>query len=355
VPRKSSLLPDSYNELLSDLKGHIRSAQIKAALAVNRELILLYWQIGREILARQQNEGWGSKVIQRLARDLKQEFPDIKGFSRTNLLYMRAFAKAYPDETIVQRYAGQIPWRHNQMLLDKLKTLDERLWYAQKSLENNWSRDVLVMQIESNLFQRQGSAITNFEQTLPKPQSDLAQQMIKDPYHLDFLALTDAAQERELEQALVTHIRDFLLELGVGFAFVGNQYPIMVDEKEYRIDLLFYHYVLRCFVVIDLKMREFEPEYAGKMNFYVSAVDELMRHPDDQPTIGIILCRAKGKTTVEFALRNVNTPIGVSTHHLPAQLQENLPSVEQLEVELETVVSHLEAQSVDEISGEPQD
>ena len=343
MPRRSSLSPDDYNDFLRDLKARIRGAQVRVALAINRELVLLYWQIGRDILTQQEKEGWGAKVIQRLAQDLKQAFPEIKGFSRTNLLYMRAFAKAYPDEAIVQRIAGQIPWRLHQVLLDKLKTLEERLWYAQKTFENGWGRNVLIMQIESDLFRRQGSAITNFDRTLPKPQSDLAQQLIKDPYHFDFLVLTEAAQERDLEQALVKHIRDFLLELGVGFAFVGNQYPIVVDEKEYRIDLLFYHYVLRCFVAIDLKMHEFEPEYAGKMNFYVSAVDELMRHPDDQPTIGIILCRSKGKTIVEFALKNVSTPIGVSTHQLPIQLQESLPSVEQLEKEMEVVASQLEA------------
>lgn len=344
-----SLVPgeESYAAFLSDLKNRIRHTQIRAALAVNYELVLLYWQIGRDILTRQRQEGWGSKVIERLAKDLKREFPEIKGFSRTNLLYMRAFAEAYPDQEIVQRCAGQIPWRHNQVLLDKLNSLQERLWYAQQSLENGWSRDILVMQIESGLYQRQGGAITNFKHTLPEQQSDLAQQLLKDPYHFDFLTLGKEAQERDLERALVTHIRDFLLELGTGFSFVGSQYRLEVEGEEYFIDLLFYHLKLRCYVVIDLKMTEFRPEYSGKMNFYVSAVNLLLRHPDDQPTIGIILCKAKNKTVAELALQGMTQPIGVSTHkigtNLPAHLQSIMPTVEQLEQEVAAAAAVIEA------------
>jgi predicted nuclease of restriction endonuclease-like (RecB) superfamily len=345
-----SLLPEltSYETFLNMLKQRVRTAQIRAALAVNQELVLLYWQIGKEILQRQQDEGWGKKVIERLAKDLKREFPDIKGFSRTNLLYMRAFAEAYPDEQFVQQLGGQIPWRHNCVLLDRVKVPEQRVWYIQQTIKNGWSRAILEMQIESRLYERQGSAITNFSQTLPKPQSDLAQQLIKDPYNFDFLTLGKEVQERDLERALVERIRDFLLELGAGFSFVGSQYPLEVSGQEYRLDLLFYHLKLRCFVIIDLKMVEFQPEFSGKMNFYVSAVNAILRHPDDQPTIGIILCKSKNKTVAELALQGMTQPIGVSTHQIgqdvPEQLKGILPTVEQLEMELDMATAELEAQ-----------
>ncbi len=343
MSEQTSLFSDaSYVAFVNGLKQRIRSAQIKAALAVNQELILLYWQIGRDILNRQQTEGWGAKVIERLAKDLKREFPDIRGFSRSNILYMRAFAEAYPEEAIVQQVVGQIPWGHNLKIIEMIKDPTQRLWYIQKTLEHGWSRNILVLQIESGLYTRQGEAVTNFDRTLPKPQSDLAQQLIKDPYNFDFLTITDDAHERELERGLVSHIRDFLLELGLGFAFLGSQYPIEVDEKEYRLDLLFYHIHLRCFVVIELKVSEFIPEYAGKINFYVSAVNAMLAQPSDNPTIGIILCKSKRKTTVEYALQGSTQPIGVSTYQLQSQLPEglrdNLPTVEQLEMELSTVL-----------------
>jgi predicted nuclease of restriction endonuclease-like (RecB) superfamily len=349
-----SLFPDiaRYNAFFNALKTRIRAAQLRASLAVNQELMLLYWHVGREILKRQQEEGWGSKVVSKLAQDLKREFPDMKGFSRTNLLYMRAFAEAYPDEAIVQRSAGQIPWRHNQALLDKLKTLEERLWYAQKSLDGGWSRDILVMQIESGLFERQGGAITNFERTLPKPQSDLAQQIVKDPYALDFLTLSDEAQERDLERGLVSHIRDFLMELGTGFAFVGSQYTLEVGGKEYRIDLLFYHIPLHRYVVVDLKMGEFEPQHSGQMSFYVAAVDNILRTERDDSTIGIILCKSKDRTTVEYALQGSNQPISVSSYQfqskLPPALEKSLPTAEQLEIVLNTAIAQIEATSEEE-------
>lgn len=338
----SSLFPDleRYEAFLTTLKSHIRAAQVRAALAVNNELMLLYWKIGKEILTRQQQEAWGSKVIERLAKDLKHEFPDMAGFSTRNLKYMKAFAEAYPDEIIGQRSVAQLPWRHNIALLEKLTAPQQRLWYAQQALEHGWSRDILVMQIESALYQRQGGAITNFEQTLPKPQSDLARQLLKDPYHFDFLTLGKEAQERDLERGLVDHIRNFLLELGTGFSFVGSQYPIEISGQEYRIDLLFYHFKLRCFVVIDLKMVEFQPEFSGKMNFYVSAVNATLKHPDDQPTIGIILCRSKNKMIAELSLQGMTQPIGVSTHRIgkeiPDQLKGIIPTVEQLEMEITT-------------------
>jgi predicted nuclease of restriction endonuclease-like (RecB) superfamily len=341
----SKLLPGDYDKFLQNLKKRIRSAQIKAVLAVNRELVLLYWQIGKDILSRQQQEGWGAKVIERLAKDLKHEFPDMKGFSRSNLLYMRAFAQAYPEEQIVHAALGQITWYHNITLLDKLKSNKERFWYAQQTVEHGWSRNVLVHHIESGLYRRVGGAVTNFERALAKPQSDLAQQLIKDPYHFDFLTISQDAQERDLENALVDHIRDFLLELGVGFAFVGSQYHLEIDGDDYYIDLLFYHLKLRCYVVIDLKVKEFQPEFSGKMSFYVSAVDDLLRHPDDNPTIGIILCKGKKKIAAEYALRDVNKPIGISSYQLrdslPEALQGNLPTIEQLEVELQTVAMEL--------------
>jgi predicted nuclease of restriction endonuclease-like (RecB) superfamily len=333
--------PPHYDDFLQDLKERIRRAQVKAALAVNREMVLLYWQMGREILARQQQEGWGAKVIQRLAKDLKQEFPDMKGFSRSNLMYMRAFAETYPDEQIVQEVLGQIPWYHNIALLDKLNSLNERLWYAQKTVENGWSRNALVLQIESGLYRRMGEAITNFEQTLPTTQSDLAQQILKSPYNFEFLELSETAQERDFEKALVDRIRDFLMELGVGFAFLGSQYPLEVGGKEYRLDLLFYHVRLHCYVIIDLKVVEFEPEFSGKMAFYVAAVDDLLRSEGDKPTIGIILCKSKNKATVEYALRYVQHPVGVATYRLrdtlPESLQGNLPTIEQLEMQLQTI------------------
>jgi predicted nuclease of restriction endonuclease-like (RecB) superfamily len=327
-----------YDRLLVDLKERIRTAQVRAALAVNRELVLLYWQIGREILSRQQQQGWGTKVIERLSKDLRRDFPEMKGFSRTNLLYMRAFAEAYPEEPIVQQVVGQIPWGHNTILLDKLKSPEERFWYARQTVEHGWSRNVLALQIDSRLHLRQGQSATNFSRTLPANQSDLAQQLLKDPYNFDFLTLGKDAHERDLERGLLEHIRQFLLELGAGFAFVGSQYHLEVGEDNFYIDLLFYHLKLRCFVVIDLKMGKFIPEYAGKMNFYLSVVDERLRHEDDQPSIGLILCRTENRLIVEYALRDLNKPIGVSAYQisesLPEHLQGSLPTIEQLEAEL---------------------
>ena len=331
-----ALIPEGYDEFLRGLKERIRTAQVRAALAVNRELVLLYWRIGQDILERQRQSGWGSKVIDRLAADLRSAFPEMSGFSPRNLKYMRAFAEAWPDEDFVQQVAAQLPWFHNCTILDKLKNLAERIWYAQQTIENGWSRNILIHQIESNLFHRKGKAITNFDRTLPAPQSELAQQIIKDPYNFDFLS--SEAKERDLERGLMAHLQKFLLELGVGFAFVGSQYPLEVDGEDFFIDLLFYHLKLRCFVVIDLKMDQFRPEYAGKMNFYLSAVDDMLRHPDDQPSIGLILCKSKKKLVVEYALRNTATPMGIAEFRhlekLPEQLQGTLPTIEEIEAEL---------------------
>jgi predicted nuclease of restriction endonuclease-like (RecB) superfamily len=330
-----------YEDFLIELKTRISSTQLRAAVAVNKELVLLYWQIGRDILNRQQQQGWGAKVINHLAADLQKAFPEMKGFSRTNLMDMRALAEAYPDEKIVQQVVGQIPWSHNIRILHAVKDSNERLWYIQQTIEHGWSRNVLVHQIESQLYHRQGKAITNFNSTLSQPQSELAQQLLKDPYTFDFLSLGEEFLERDLEKALINHIRDFLLELGVGFAFLGSQYHLEVGGQDYYLDLLFYHVRLRCYVVIDLKIEEFKPEFSGKMNFYVSVVDDLLKHQDDQPTIGIILCKSKNKVIAEYSLRDVYKPIGVSTYQikntLPESLQGNLPTIEQLEAELDTI------------------
>ncbi|MBI4828886.1 MAG: DUF1016 domain-containing protein [Nitrospinae bacterium] len=327
-----------YTHLLEDLKGRIRAAQVRAGLAANRELVLLYWEIGRRILDSQRKEGWGAKVVERLAQDLRHEFPEMKGFSPRNLKYMRMFAEAYRDGAFVQQVAAQIPWFHNCVLMDRIKNFIEREWYIRQTIQNGWSRNVLVHQIESGLHKRQGEAVSNFDRALPAPQSELARQILKDPYVFDFLTIGEEAKERDVEKALLEQIRAFLLELGVGFAFVGSQYHLEAGGENFYIDLLFYHLRLRCYVVIELKVGEFKPEYAGKMNFYLSAVDDLLHHKDDQPSIGIILCKAKNKVIVEYALRDTRKPIGVSgyklTETLPKKLKRDLPGIEELETSL---------------------
>ena len=331
--------PDGYSDFLSEVKKQIQSAQVRAVVNVNRELILLYWQIGKDILKRQSDQGWGAKIIDQLSKDLRKSFPELKGLSARNLKYMRAFAEIWPDRAIVQQAVAQIPWGHNVRLIDKVSNADERIWYVQQTIQNGWSRNVLLHQIESGLYLRQGKAISNFENTLPAPQSDLAKQVLKDPYNFDFLSLGDDAQERHLQRGLVDHIRDFLIELGVGFAYVGSNVHLEVGGEDFYLDLLFYHLKLRCHVVIELKMGKFKPEYAGKMNFYLTAVDETLRHQHDQPSIGIILCKEKNQVVAEYSLRDMNKPIGVSqhqlTHALPDKFANQLPSVEELEKELE--------------------
>lgn len=343
--------PAGYAALLEDLKQRIRAAQVKAALSVNRELIALYWHIGKSIAERQRAAGWGKSVVDRLAADLQREFPGVTGFSPQNLWYMRAFYLGWTEDVqnlqqpvgeldgqSLPQPAAAIPWGHNIQLITKLKAPVARLWYARQTVEHGWSRAVLVHQIESDLFGRQGKAITNFQATLPPPQSDLAQQVLKDPYNFEFLTLAADARERELERGLLAQLRRFLLELGAGFAFVGEQHHIEVAGEDFYLDLLFYHLRLRCFVVIDLKMQPFKPEFAGKMNFYLSAVDDLLRHKDDHPSIGLILCKEKNRLVVEYALRDTQKPIGVSayriTERLPERLKGSLPTVEQLEAEL---------------------
>ena len=330
--------PNGYADWLAELKTRIHTAQQRAALAVNRELVLLYWQIGRDILERQAQEGWGAKVIERLAHDLRAAFPHMKGFSPRNLKYMRAFAVAWPDADFVQEVLAQLPWYHQLALLDKLLTDEDRRWYTAKAIEHNWSRSILVMQIEVNARGRSGQAVTNFAAQLPKPQSDLARESLKDPYRFDFLGLTDEAEEREIETALVQHISRFLLELGAGFAFVGRQVHIEVGGDDFFIDLLFYHLKLRCYVVVELKAGAFKPEHAGKLNFYLSAVDTQVKSENDSPTIGLLLCKTHNRVVAEYALRDSSKPIGVAEYQLveslPKELQTSLPSIEQIEREL---------------------
>jgi predicted nuclease of restriction endonuclease-like (RecB) superfamily len=327
-----------YDIVLKGLKEKIQNARMKAILAVNHELIYLYWEIGKQILVQEQEKGWGAKVVDQLAVDLRKAFPEIKGFSARNLRYMKAFADAYPDSAILQAGPAKLTWYHNCTILDKIKVAEERQWYAVETIKNGWTRDVLVHQIESGLYKRQGAAITNFETTLPKLQSELAHQILKDPYNFEFLNLSQESLERDLEKSLLGKLKDFLLELGSGFAFVGSQYHLEVAGQDFFLDLLFYHYKMRCFVVVDLKITEFKPEYAGKMGFYLSAVDDLLRHPDDQPTIGLILCKTKNSVIAEYTLRSNQSPMGVSEYKLAEQLPElvrsNLPAIATLEEEL---------------------
>jgi predicted nuclease of restriction endonuclease-like (RecB) superfamily len=336
MPRKRADFPNDYVTLLAELKERIVAARLKASFAVNSELILLYWQIGQDILRRQRAEGWGTKIVDRLAADLRRAFPEMSGLSARNLKYMRAFADAYPDREFVQQVAAQIPWGHTMVLLDSVKQPVEREWYSRQAIENGWSRNVLVHQIESGVHKRQGKALTNFTRTLPAPQSDLAQQTIKDPYNFEFLSVGAEMRERDLERGLLEHLRSLILELGKGFAFVGSQYPLQVGGQDYYLDLLFYHLRLRCFVIFELKIEEFKPEFAGKMNFYLSAVDDQIKHAEDQPSIGVILCKGRNKVIVEYALRDTSKPMGVAQYHLtpapalPAKLRRELPTTDEL-------------------------
>ena len=338
-PIKLTPEPDGYADWLAELKTRIHTAQQRAALAVNRELVLLYWQIGRDILERQAAQGWGAKVIERLAHDLRNAFPEMKGFSRANLMYMRAFAEAWPDEQIVQQAVGQLPWGHNLVLLTRLKQPEQRLAYAQAAIELGWSRNVLNIHIETRLLERTGKAVTNFAERLPPPGSDLARESLKDPYLFDFLDVGKEADEREIESALVEHITQFLLELGAGFAFVGRQVLLDVGGDEFFIDLLFYHLKLRCYVVIELKTGKFKPEHLGQLGFYMTAVDKQIKHELDNATIGLLLCKSKNKVVAEYALGDKTQPMGIAEYKLvealPEHLKTNLPSIEQIERELQ--------------------
>lgn len=331
-------LDKEYGLLIKSLKKRVSESRYKATISVNKELVLLYHHIGKQILKSQEDNVWGSKVIEKLSKDLQSSFPDMKGFSRTNLLYMRKFAQEYPDEQIVQVLLGQLSWYHNITLLDKLKTKEEREFYIKKTIEQGWSRNVLVLQIESNLHKRQGKGITNFEERLPNLQSDLAQNMIKDPYCFEFLSVSGDAHEREIERGLIAQMQKFLLEMGQGFAFLGNQYHLEVGGDDYYMDMLFYNVKLRCYVVIELKNTKFKPEYIGKLNFYLSVVDDKLKHKDDNASIGILLCKSKNKVAAEYAIRDISKPIGLAEYKLgkilPEKLSKSLPSIEDLEREM---------------------
>lgn len=340
VPPSVDELTTVYPILLEELKNRIGTERVRITYAANASMLLLYWDIGQAILIRQANEGWGAKVIDRLSTDLRNAFPDMRGLSARNLKYMRTFSEAWPKRAIVQEALAQLPWYQNLALLEKLDTPDDRLWYAAKTLEHGWSRNILVLQIQSQLHKRQGKAITNFPSALPPVESDMAAQVFKDPYLFDFLGTADPRREREVEQALVNHVQKFLLELGAGFAFVGKQMPLEVGDQDFLVDLLFYHLKLRCFVVVELKSVPFDPAFIGQLNLYLSAVDDLLRHSDDLPTIGLLLCKGKDQLVVEYALRNFQKPIGVAdwetqiVSSLPEGLKGSLPSIEEIEAEL---------------------
>jgi len=340
VPPSARDMPHDYALILEELKSRIQEERLRVVLSANAAMVLLYWDIGRVILGRQQREGWGAKVIDRLSADLRQAFPDMRGLSPRNLKYMRAFASAWPEHQIVQEVLAQITWYHNIALLEKLDDAQMRLWYARKVIANGWSHSILAMQIENAAYEREGKAITNFPTALPPPDSDMAAQVFKDPYLFDFLGTADPRREKEVEQALMDHIQRFLLELGVGFAFVGRQVHLEIASQDFYLDLLFYHLKLRCFVVVELKAVAFDPSFVGKLNLYLSAVDDLMRHPDDKPTIGLLLCRSKNRLIVEYALRDLKKPIGVAqwqtkiVKSLPKELRGSLPTIEELEKEL---------------------
>jgi len=331
----------NYKEFLKEVKSKIQYAQTKAVIAVNQELLYLYWDIGNEIISRQEKANWGDSVITQLSKDLKQEFPNMKGFSKTNLKYMRSFAKEYPSFQFGQQPVDQIGWSHNLLLIQKVKDVKERFWYAQKAVEHGWSRSMMVHHIERKLYEREGKAITNFENTLPSPQSDLAQQSLKDPYIFDFLTLSSDAKEKDLEDALMKHITNFLLELGAGFAFVGRQYSLSIGKEDYYIDLLFYHLKFRAYIVIDLKIGKFKPADAGQINFYLSAVDDILKTENDNPSIGVVLCKDKENVVVEYALKDISKPIGISEYKLsdaiPENLKSSLPTIKDLERELREI------------------
>ncbi len=355
-----------FASLLREIKGRIQNAQTRAVFAANAELIRLYWDVGRIIHERQQREGWGAAVIPRLSRELHNELPEIKGFSERNIKRMLAFYRAYPTpEAIVPQAAAQlsappevtqpaaqkpgsllwrIPWFHHIVLLEQIKDLEVRRWYMEQTLANGWSRNVLGLMLEAEAHKRQGRAVANFTQRLPAAQSDLVRQTLKDPYIFDFLTLSEPFQERELETGLIRHLEKFLIELGQGFAFVGRQFRLSVGDDEFYVDLLFYHLRLRAFVVIELKKGAFKPEYAGKLNFYCNVVNDRLRHPTDQPTIGLILCQEQNRLLAEYSLSGIKQPIGVSTYQLtralPPTLKSALPTVEEIEAELGQAGGH---------------
>lgn len=328
-----------YLTFLNDIKQDIQTSRVKAALSINKELILLYWRIGMGILDRQQQQGWGSKVIEQLSLDLKHDFPDVKGFSKQNLSYMRQFAGEYLSDEIIQQAVGEIPWGHNIEIFTKLKDNSIRFWYIQKTIENGWSRNVLVMNIEAQTHLKLGTAQTNFSLTLPKPTSDLAQQLIKSEYNFEFLGITEDVHEKVIEKGLIDHIRNFLLELGNGFAFMGSQHRVELAGEEFFIDLLMYHVKLKCYVVIELKAGKFKPEYVGKLGFYTTAIDHEVKDDLDNPTIGLLLCQSANKIMVDYCLKDTKKPMGVSEYSagLPEKYKNLLPTPEQFQHLIDTL------------------
>jgi len=351
APPPLAQMPENYGRLLEELKQRITTERLRVTMAANVAMVLLYWDIGQAILERQDSEGWGARVIDRLSNDLSKAFPDMKGLSPRNLKYMRAFAEAWPNRAIVQQLAAQIPWFHNCLLLDKTQDVSTREWYIRATIEHGWSRNVLAIQIAVQAHKRQGKAVTNFRATLPPADSDMAAQVFKDPYLFDFLGTADPRREREVEQALIDHIQRFLLELGAGFAFVGRQVHLEFSSADYYLDLLFYHLKLRCFVVVELKAVPFDPAFVGQLNMYLSAVDDLLCHPDDKPTIGLLLCKGKDRLVVEYALRGFRKPIGVADWEtkivttLPKEFKGSLPTVEEIEAELAKIDKPKKTQS----------
>ncbi|MCD8739376.1 PDDEXK nuclease domain-containing protein [Mucilaginibacter roseus] len=336
---------DRYITFLNRLKTDIVNARLKASLTVNEQLLQLYWQIGDNINYQRNKEGWGTKIIERLSSDLKKTFPDMKGISTRNLKYMQSFAEAYPmfsqntlaqpgSSAILQVPLAKLPWYHHITLLDKVKNAGERLFYIHEAIKNGWSRNMMVHQIESALYTRQGLATTNFDETLAASQSELAQEIFKDPYKFDFIGMADVHFEKDLENGLVDNMTKFLLELGNGFSFVGRQFLLSIGGEDFFIDLLFYHLKLRCFVVVELKTGKFVPEFAGKLNFYLNVVDSELKHESDQPSIGILICKEKNKIVAEYALKGIAKPIGVSQYNLtkaiPSELQGSLPAIDDI-------------------------
>ncbi len=337
MSKKNLSLPSDYADWLASLKQRINSARQQALLAANHQQIRLYHDIGADILQRQSRQGWGAKVIDRLSSDLRAAFPDMKGFSTSSLKYMRFFAQECPHLQIGQQAADQLPWFHIVTLLTKVADPAEREWYALQTVQQGWPRATLEAHIKNKLHIRQGAAITNFEQRLDAPHAALAAQILKDPYHFDFLGLGDEAHERDIENALIRHITRFLLELGAGFAFVGRQFRLEVEGDEFFIDLLFYHTRLKCYVVVELKASAFKPDHAGQLNFYLAAVDAQIKAPDDRPTIGLLLCKTKKRLVAEYALSGINKPMGVAEYQLvralPEPLDTCLPTIEEIEAE----------------------
>ena len=335
-----------YKKWIEELKSEIQKSQIKAAISVNQTLLDLYWRIGKSISEKINQGNWGTSVVENASKDLRNHFPNQQGFSRSNLFSMRKWYEFYVKSGLeiekVQQLVGQIPWGHNVLIITKADNIEEAVFYINKTVENNWSRAVLEHQIDLDFYNRSGKAITNFNDTLPMPQSELAVETLKDPYKFDFLTLKEKALEKEIEEQLVNHITSFLLELGGGFSFVGRQVPIKIDEEDFYIDLLFYHIKLKCYVVVELKSVKFRAEYTGKMNLYLSAVDDLMKSEGENPTIGLLLCKSKSEVIAEYALRGTTQPIGVAEYEIvksiPTDLKTELPTIEEIEKELATTI-----------------